>query len=133
MCSILAVLTIDGLLLDGVELPPSLPGAPMLFLSLAEWAEENWQDLAVRLQDLATDLMRKDASADATEPENNHVDGIRGRSNVFATKFERVLRMLRLHKALACVRTTLSEQLQDDSLPQDQPPTVDAKLVKRFV
>jgi hypothetical protein len=123
-------MTIANLLAEGQEIgdiPGNFHNNP-----LAEWDEEDWKALQDFISDVSTNLLRKDADASAYSEEDARTHGQRGRSKIYKNKLDRILKFIRLHKALSPFRKTLTEQLEDETISNKEKPTIDPELMKKF-
>jgi hypothetical protein len=131
MCQVVVIMTIARLLAEGQEIgdiPGNFPQNP-----LAEWDEEDWTALQDFCSDVSNNLLRNDADASAADSEEDaRTYGLRGRWKIYKTKLDRILRFIRLHKALSPFRKTLTEQLQDETISNKEKPNIDPELIKTF-
>jgi hypothetical protein len=131
MCQVVVTMTIANLLAQNQEIgdipPGDFPNHP-----LVEWNEEDWKGLEDFVCAVSTNLLRTDADASAESEEDARTHGQRGRSNLYKSKRDKIVRYIRLHKALSIFRKTLTEQLEDETISNYEKPTIDAELLKKF-
>jgi hypothetical protein len=64
--------------------------------------------------------------------EDARTHGQRDCSNLFKSELDKIVRYIRLHKALSTFRKTLTEQLKDETISNYEKPTIDAELMTKF-
>jgi hypothetical protein len=130
MCQVVVTMTIANLLAAGQEIGDGFDEFPNY--PLTDWDEADWNGLQGWVSDGLTNLLRTDADASTESNEDARTHGQRGRSKIYKSKRDRILRFIRLHKALSPVRKTLTEQLDDETISSDEHPTLDPGLMKTF-
>jgi hypothetical protein len=116
---------------DTVE--PSLPDLPF-----SDWGVRHWESLRLLLESLRDSLLRKDAAVHAGRHDpasvDASVDGRRARSKLFAEKYDKVMKYIKLQKDLCPLRKALrnspDEEDSDCSTPSDE--FMEPDLVKEF-
>jgi hypothetical protein len=53
-------------------------------------------------------------------------------TSIYKSKLDKIVRYIRLHKALSTFRKTLTEQLEDETISNYEKPTIDAELLRKF-
>lgn len=130
MCKIVVMATIAKELAQGNAVNEGIgefPTAP-----LTEWGTDDWSALEEYVEGTAISLIRKDADWAANVKQNDAVDGRRGRSALYKQKLDKVLKYIKVHKALSPFRNVLSSQIDNEELDGGEFPKVDPKLVKEY-
>mmetsp|Transcript_74266 Transcript_74266/g.208474 ORF Transcript_74266/g.208474 Transcript_74266/m.208474 type:complete len:498 (-) Transcript_74266:265-1758(-) len=114
------------------EVIPGLEGFPASS-PLTAWKEDDWDMFSGYLQAIAESMTRKDyAASPPTDAEDATIDEERGGMEIFTTKVDKIIRYIKVHKAIAPIRAKLTEQLDNEEMGDDEYPKIHRKSVEKL-
>lgn len=97
------------------------------------WNEDDWDMFAGYLTAIADHMKRKDADAAVpSDPEDAELDEQRGVHDLFTVKVHKLLRHIKVHKAVCPLWAKLTEQIDNEHMEDKEYPKIPKKAVEKL-